>query len=29
MAQRRQFEPLLQRTEELRRTFDALTSRIN
>ena len=29
MAKRRQFEPLLQRTEELRRTFDALTSRIN
>jgi GTPase SAR1 family protein len=29
MAQRRQLEPLLQRTEELRRTFDALTSRIN
>jgi len=29
MAQRRQFEPLLQRTEELRRTFDALTSRIS
>jgi hypothetical protein len=28
IAQRRQFEPLLQRTDELRRTFDALASRL-